>query len=135
MQWSVGLAGHGSFGGYLYNNYFSNGGVLRSIKDPINIIRNGSVNYLDSRFANNQYLSDYYIENASFFRLDNINIGYNAGKVFRNTASLRLTANVQNVFLVSKYRGLDPENSNDTGIDNNIYPRPRIFSIGANIDF
>lgn len=134
-QWTLGLSGHGVFGNYLYNNYFSNGGVLRAIKDPINIIRNGSVNYLDTRFSNNQYLSDYYIQNASFFRLDNINIGYNAGKVFNNKASLRLMASIQNVFVITKYKGLDPESASDNGVDNNIYPRPRIYSIGANLDF
>lgn len=134
-KWSLGLSGHGTFGNYLYNNYFSNGGVLRAIQDPINIVRNGSVNYLDSRFSNNQYLSDYYIENASFFRLDNINIGYNFGQVFSKKANLRVTANVQNVFVATKYKGLDPESASDSGVDNNIYPRPRIFTIGANIDF
>jgi iron complex outermembrane receptor protein len=108
--------------------------VLRIIKNPINVIGNASVNYLTTGFANNQYLSDYYIENASFLRLDNINIGYNLGKVFKNS-SLRLNANVQNVFVITKYSGLDPENSDPHGVDNNIYPRPRIFSLGANLDF
>jgi len=48
---------------------------------------------------------------------------------------LRLSANIQNVFVISKYRGLDPEIASDSGVDNNIYPRPRIFSIGASLDF
>jgi TonB-linked SusC/RagA family outer membrane protein len=134
-DWSFGLAAHGAFGGYLYNNFNSNNGVLRAIKNPINFIGNASSNYLESGFTNNQYLSDYYIENASFLRLDNINIGYNAGKVFNKKASLRIAASVQNVFVITKYKGLDPENSNDTGVDNTIYPRPRIFSLGLNFDF
>lgn len=134
-KWTLGITGHGTFGNYLYNNYFSNGGVLRAIQDPINVIRNGSVNYLASGFNNNQYLSDYYVENASFFRLDNINIGYNFGQVFSKKANLRLMANVQNAFVITKYKGLDPESASDAGVDNNIYPRPRIFSIGANLDF
>ncbi|MGN6294205.1 MAG: SusC/RagA family TonB-linked outer membrane protein [Chitinophagaceae bacterium] len=134
-KWTLGLSGHGVFGNYLYNNYFSNAGVLRAIKDPINIIRNGSINYYDTRFGNNQYLSDYYVQNASFFRLDNINIGYDAGKVFNKKANLRIMASVQNVFVSTKYKGLDPESASDSGVDNNIYPRPRIFSIGANLDF
>lgn len=133
-KWSLGLAAHGSLGNYLYNNYNSNNGVLRIIKNPINVIGNASVNYLATGFVNNQYLSDYYIENASFLRLDNINIGYNLGKVFKNSF-LRLNANVQNVFVITKYSGLDPENSDPHGVDNNIYPRPRIFSLGANLDF
>lgn len=134
-DFSLGLAGHGSFGNYLYNNFFSNNGVLRAIKNPINFIGNASVDYLNTRFVNNQYLSDYYIENASFFRLDNINLGYNVGKVFNDKATLRVAASIQNVFVISKYKGLDPENAGDGGVDNNIYPRPRIFSLGFNFDF
>lgn len=134
-SWSFGMSGHGAFGNYLYNNFNSNAGALRNIKDPLSNIRNVSRNYLETRFANNQYLSDYYVENASFFRLDNINIGYNVGRVFRDQASLRLQANVQNVFVITKYSGLDPENSSDTGVDNVIYPRPRVYAIGFNLDF
>ena len=134
-QWTLGMAAHGSFGGYLYNNFNSNNGVLRAAKNPINFIGNVSRNYMESGFKNNQYLSDYYIENASFLRLDNINVGYNAGKVFNKRASLRITASAQNVFVVTKYKGLDPENSSDSGVDNTIYPRPRVFSLGFNFDF
>ncbi len=134
-KYSLGITGHGAFGSYLYNNFNSNNGVLRQIKNPINFIGNASVNYQETNFSNNQYLSDYYIENASFFRLDNINLGYNWGKVLRGKASLRIAASVQNVFIVTKYKGLDPENSSDTGVDNNIYPRPRTFSLGFNLDF
>jgi len=93
-----------------------------------------------TKFSNNQYLSDYYIENASFFRLDNINLGYNFGNVFRNNSQfkhiqLRVNANVQNVFIITNYTGADPESASSTGVDNNIYPRPTIYSIGANLDF
>lgn len=134
-KFSLGIAGHGAFGTYLYNNFNSNNGVLRQIKNPINFIGNASANYLETNFANNQYLSDYYIENASFFRLDNINLGYNWGKIMKGKASLRIAASIQNVFIITKYKGLDPENSSDTGVDNNIYPRPRTFSLGFNLDF
>lgn len=134
-KWALGLAGHGSLGNYLYNNFNSNNGVLRNIKNPINVIGNTGVNYLATGFSNNQYFSDYYIENASFFRLDNINIGYDLGKVFNKKAYLRLNASVQNVFVITKYSGLDPENSDSHGVDNNIYPRPRVFSLGANLNF
>ena len=134
-KYSLGMAGHGSFGNYLYNNFNSNHGVLRSVKNPLNFISNASVDYRATGFSNNQYLSDYYIENASFFRLDNINIGYNYGKVWKNKASLKISASIQNVFVITKYKGLDPEISGDSGVDNNIYPRPRVFSLGANLDF
>ena len=134
-KFSLGIAGHGALGTYLYNNFNSNNGVLRTIKNPINFIGNASVNYQESGFTNNQYLSDYYIENASYFRLDNINLGYNWGKILKNKANLRIAASIQNVFVITKYKGLDPENASDTGVDNNIYPRPRTFSSGFNLDF
>ncbi|MFZ1371506.1 MAG: SusC/RagA family protein, partial [Ferruginibacter sp.] len=134
-KFSLGITGHGAFGAYLYNNFNSNNGVIRQIKNPLTFIGNASANYQETGFTNNQYLSDYYIENASFFRLDNINLGYNWGKVLRGKASLRIAASIQNVFIITKYKGLDPENSSETGVDNNIYPRPRIFSLGFNLDF
>jgi iron complex outermembrane receptor protein len=134
-KFSVGLAGHGMIDNYLYNNYNSGNATLRNLKNPIQFVSNASSNYKKTGFANNQYLSDYYIENASFFRLDNINFGYNFGNVLRNNTNLRVSANVQNVFVITKYTGADPENSSSTGVDNNIYPRPRIYSIGANLDF
>lgn len=134
-KFNFGLAAHSALGGYVYNNVNSGGGVLRAIKDPINFIANGTRDYLTTGFTNNRYLSDYYIENGSYFRLDNINFGYNVGKVFSDKASLRVNASVQNVFVITKYKGLDPEIANDGGVDNNIYPRPRIFSLGFNFDF
>ena len=134
-NYSLGLAGHGSFGNYLYNNFNSGSGVSRAIKNPLNFIGNASTNFLATNFNNNQMLSDYYIENASFFRLDNINFAYNVGRVFNKKANMRVTATAQNVFVITKYSGLDPENSNDSGVDGNIYPRPRIFSAGVNLDF
>jgi iron complex outermembrane receptor protein len=135
IKWTLGVAAHGAFGNYLYNNFNSNRGVVRAIKDPNIFIANASANYLQTGFTNNQYLSDYYIENASYLRIDNINIGYNAGKVFNQKATLRVNASVQNVLVITKYSGLDPENADVHGIDNVIYPRPRIFSLGLNLDF
>lgn len=137
-KWNFGITSHGSIGNYMYNQYNSNNGVLRALKNPINFIQNGSPDYLNTRFSGtttNEYLSDYYIENASFLRLDNINIGYNLGKVFRNKASLRLNGSIQNVFVITNYSGLDPESANNSGTNYTIYPRPRIYSVGANLDF
>jgi TonB-linked SusC/RagA family outer membrane protein len=132
-KWSAGVVLRGTFNNYVYNNYFSNHAVKRAIMDPANFLSNGPRNVLETMFGNNQYFSDYYIENASFLRMDNLNIGYNAGKVFQNRASMRVSASVQNVFVITKYRGLDPEVS--SGVDNNIYPRPRTYSLGLSLDF
>lgn len=139
-KWNLGIVGHAMVGNYLYNNFNANNGTVRAMENPLLYLQNVSANYLNTKFTNMQYLSDYYIENASFFRLDNINLGYDAGKVFKNrTSQLRITASVQNVFVITKYSGLDPEYSpsdaNNVGVDNVIYPRPRIFSIGFNLDF
>jgi len=137
-KFSIGLAAHGMIGNYLFNQYNAGSGILSVIKNPLNFIGNASQSYLETGFHNNsnsQFLSDYFIENASFLRLDNINLGYNAGRVFNNSASLRILASIQNVAVFTKYKGLDPENSSDFGIDGNIYPRPRIYTLGANLDF
>lgn len=134
-KFNIGITGHGMAGNYLYNNYHSNSAVLRNIENPVLYVGNASVNYLQTLFTNNRYQSDYYIENASFFKIDNINLGYNVGKIANNKVGLRLNASVQNIATFTKYSGNDPENASVDGIDNNIYPRPRIFSIGANLDF
>lgn len=135
-KWSAGFSLRANFGNYMYNNRFSNTGVQRNIIDPLGYLANGTRNVLETDFTGNgdrYFLSDYYIENASFLRMDNINIGYNAGALVRKNTNLRIGANVQNVFTITKYKGLDPEVFG--GIDNNFYPRPRIFVISLNLDF
>jgi iron complex outermembrane receptor protein len=72
------------------------------------------------------------MKNASFLRMDNINFGYDAGEIAKNVR-LRITANVQNAFIITSYKGLDPEIAG--GIDNTIYPRPRTYVLGLNLDF
>ena len=134
-KWNAGVVLRANFNNYIYNNIYSNQGKLTQILDAYTI-HNGSVNYLETQFAGKtdiQGFSDYYLENASFLRMDNASVGYNVGAIGHTKTSLRLSANVQNVFVITKYKGLDPEVGG--GIDNNLYPRPRIFSIGANLDF
>lgn len=135
-KWNGGFVMRANVGNYLYNNVRSGSGTVRNIINPIGVLRNGSTEVLDSKLSGNgekYYLSDYWVQNASFLRMDNINIGYNVGKVFNNKANLRLSANVQNVFVITKYKGLDPEISG--GIDNNLYVRPRVFVFGISLDF
>ena len=123
-------------GNYLYNNVASSSGTIRNIINPLGYANNGSADLLYTNFSGNgtnYYLSDYYIQNASFLRMDNLSFGYNVGKVFNNKANLRFSANVQNVFVITKYKGLDPEMNG--GIDNNFYPRPRTIVFGLNLDF
>ena len=121
-----------NIGNYVYNNVDSERGVYRNLTLN-NVLRNATPDLLFTRFSNNQYFSDYYIQNASFLRMDNITFGYNAGSILNSKANLQLSAIVQNVFVITKYTGLDPEIPG--GIDNNFYPRPRIISFGLNLNF
>lgn len=131
-RFSAGFVMRGSIGNYMYDNVNSNMGVYRQLVNPLGFIANGTKDYLNTQFVNNQYFSDYYIKNASFLRMDNINFGYDAGEIMKNVR-LRITANIQNAFVITKYGGLDPEISG--GIDNTIYPRPRTYVLGFNFDF
>ena len=135
-KWNAGIVMRANIGNYLYNSIAASSGTLRNILNPIGYINNGSRDYLKSGFSgngSNYYLSDYYVQNASFLRIDNINLGYNVGKVFSDKAALRINATVQNVLTITKYTGLDPEMNG--GIDNNFYPRPRTIVLGINLDF
>lgn len=78
-------------------------------------------------------LSDYYIQNASFLKCDNITIGYSFDTLFGLKASGRVYATAQNVFTITKYKGLDPEI--DGGYDGSIYPRPFVGILGVNLNF
>ncbi len=134
-KWNAGFVLRASFDNYVYNNIFSANGRLNTILGA-QAIGNASSNYLTTLFkgtTDQQLLSDYYIQNASFLRMDNLNVGYNVGRIIHNQAALRLNLSVQNVFVITKYQGLDPEISN--GVDNNFYPRPRVFALGVNVDF
>lgn len=116
----------------MYNNFNSERGVYRNITLN-NVLRNATPDLLNTGFTNNQYFSDYYIENASFLRLDNVTFGYNAGSVMNNKVDVQVSLIAQNLLTVTNYSGLDPEIAG--GIDNNFYPRPRTISLGLNLNF
>ncbi len=126
------FAGRVSLGNYIYNNNFSNTGSYASIYLS-GSLGNANRNLLESQFENPKYFSDYYIENGSYLRLDNASLGYNFDNLLSGKLKLRLYATAQNLFLITKYRGLDPEVSD--GIDNNIYPRPRTFLFGVSLTY
>jgi hypothetical protein len=116
---------------YVYNAVQASNGAYAGLKFQ-GYLNNLPNSILKTNFTQYQLYSDYYVENASFLRMDNANLSYNFGKV-AGLNSLRVTANVQNVFVITNYTGLDPEVSG--GIDNNIYPRPRVYSLGVNASF
>ncbi|MCO4294254.1 SusC/RagA family TonB-linked outer membrane protein [Solitalea sp. MAHUQ-68] len=134
-KWAISTTLRSNIGNYMYNNLAAGIGVKNNILNPAGYLGNSTSEIFKSGFVNNQYQSDYYLQNASFLRMDNLGLSYNAGHVFgsdKNT-SLRINANCQNVFVVTKYTGQDPEIF--SGIDNNFYPRPRTFVLGVNLDF
>ncbi len=124
-----------NIGNYAYNNVNSSRAQLELLQDNA-VLGNIPTSVLDTNFlrTSDVIISDIYLENASFLKMDNITMGYtfNPIKKFSNT-SLRLWAGIQNVFTITNYSGLDPEVFN--GIDNTIYPRPRNILVGANIKF
>ncbi|GAB3539383.1 TonB-dependent receptor [Pontibacter brevis] len=131
-KWNLSTIVRSYLGNYMYNNIASNLGVERSILSPIGILANSSTSFFETGFFNNQYQSDYYIENASFLRMDNLTLAYNAGRVLK-AADLRLSLTCQNVFTITNYSGVDPEIS--SGIDNNFYLRPRTYVLGLGLSF
>ena len=126
-----------SVGNYLYNNVNSSSAQYDLIQDNA-VLGNIPTTVLNTDFnsTSDVILSDIYIENASFLRMDNITLGYTFDRPIKKFASnsIRIWAGMQNVFTVTNYSGLDPELANN-GIDNNIYPRPRTILVGANIKF
>lgn len=132
-QWSLNMVMRANIGNYMYNNVQSNLGVSRNILNPNGYLQNAPTSLFETNFYNNQFKSDYYIQNASFLKMDNIGLSYNVGKIMKDKANLVVGLNCQNVFVITKYSGIDPEIFG--GIDNNIYPRPRIYSLNLNIGF
>ncbi len=127
-QMDFSFSGRANIGNYVYNNVAS-GALYSTVYNQSGFYNNVPKQINDAMFTNTQYFSDFYIENASFFKMDNMSVGYNFDQYIR----ARLSFTVQNVFTITKYNGLDPEVNG--GIDNNFYPRPRVFVLGVNLTF
>lgn len=132
-DWDFSLQSRASLGNYMYNDVEASGGVLANATNN-SILSNIHSDYYNSGFTvinDRTALSDHFVQEASFFKIDNITIGYTLNKV-KNT-TFRFYGSLQNVLTITDYEGLDPEIN--LGIDNNFYPRPRSFVMGVNIDF
>ncbi len=129
-QFDAAFSGRVSINNYVYNNVQS-GSTLGGLYVSTGYFNNISQEAADRGFVSSQpqYWSDMFVENASFFKLDNISIGYTQPL---GSVSMRLSLTVQNALIITKYSGLDPEVNG--GIDNNIYPRPRTFLLGLNFN-
>ena len=133
QKWTLSTVLRASVGNYMYNNVASNNAVVRNILNPSGFLQNAPSSVLNTNFYNNQFFSSYYVENASFLKMDNLGLSYNVGYLSKQSYNLRLSLNCQNVFTVTKYTGSDPEIYG--GIDNVLYPRPRTITLGANLSF
>lgn len=135
------FSGRFSLGNYVYNNRAS-GATYSALYVNTGFFNNLPDYIYDTHFNNVQYWSDFYIENASFFKMDNISVGYTLDQLMNNKLRARFSLTVQNAFMVTKYSGIDPEvddqdakDGYNPGIDNSIYPRPRNFVFGVNVTF
>ncbi|MEN9700515.1 MAG: hypothetical protein RLZZ301_1713 [Bacteroidota bacterium] len=137
-KWYAGISGRSELGATIYNNIHSNSATFQTIDGTKKYLNNiSSLYYVDEvqKTTSNQLMSDHYLEKANFFRMDVINVGYNFGKLGFTKNKLGLNANfvVQNAFVITKYSGQDPEIGG--GIDNNFYPRPRVYSLNLTFEF
>lgn len=140
-NWDLGFNGHGTVGNYMFNDVLC-GGVTTNYPDLVNKgylinAQRAVTKYGFNVGANSvsQRCSDLFLEDASYFRLDDVSLGYTFRDVAKSDMSIRVAAGVQNVFVITNYSGLDPECSVTGGIDSNIYPRPRIYSVRLGINF
>jgi iron complex outermembrane receptor protein len=132
-NWDFSMSGRANIGNYVYNNMASNSGYYSNLQSSGEYLRNLHADVFNTGFEDDQYFSDYYVQNASFFKMDNITLGYSLSELMGAKLKMRVYTTVNNVFVITDYDGIDPEV--DGGIDNNIYPRPRTFLFGVNVTF
>ena len=132
-QLTLGMSFRANIGNYVYNATAMGTGAWE-LETWANGLQLNNLNrsYLETGFQTREYLSDYYVENGSFLKLDNINLSYNFGKITK-WCSLTASAMVQNVFCITNYSGPDPEVPN--GVDSSLYPRPRTYTISLGLQF
>ena len=137
-NWDFGLNGHGSAGTWVFND-FASAHSTASLDLNSGALPNQALLVRETQFtapnSARQWYSDYFLENASFFRLDDINLGYSFRRIGRWETDFRLGLGVQNVFIITGYTGMDPEVISETGIDNVTWPRPRTYSLRLNVNF
>ena len=137
-NWDFGFNGHGSAGNWLFNDFASanstsnldvNAGNLPNFAKYVKTTGFTGAN------SGEQWYSDMFLENASFFRLDDVNLGYTFRNIKNWGGDIRLAFSAQNVFVITGYSGVDPELPGTTGIDGTIWPRPRTYSLRVNVNF
>ncbi|MGE5383419.1 MAG: SusC/RagA family TonB-linked outer membrane protein [Omnitrophica WOR_2 bacterium] len=129
-NFDIAISSRANLGNYVYNQVAA--GASYDQMYQIGYWKNQTTLLDKTNFVSRQFTSDYFVENASFIKLDYISAGYRFQNI-ANKLSARVSFTVQNVFTITKYTGLDPEVSN--GIDNNFYPRPRTFMVGISLGY
>lgn len=131
------FSGRVNLNNYVYNNNASNMALYQNLYNQSGFNSNILTDVKKTEFTTAQYWSDIYLENASFFRMDNMSLGYSFDQLLTEKLNGRIAFTVQNAFVITNYSGLDPEvnNGTDPGIDNNIYPRPTTYMLGLNLNF
>ncbi|MEO0311784.1 MAG: hypothetical protein RIQ89_1441 [Bacteroidota bacterium] len=130
-RWNIGFVMRGEFGSEMYNNVSALRSNFTSVGGSVKALNNLSTDYINQPFKTEQILSNYWIQDATFIRMDNINVAYQFKPLNNGKIGLGLSFTVQNAFVITKYDGIDPEIAG--GIDNNLYPRPRIYTLGVNL--
>jgi iron complex outermembrane receptor protein len=137
-DWDFGMNGHGSAGTWVFNDFASSNSTASldlnsgALPNQARLVRKTGFTAPNS---GQQWYSDYFLENASFFRLDDVNLGYTFRGVGHTDTDIRLGLSVQNVFILTGYSGMDPETVSENGIDNTMWPRPRTWSFKINVNF
>ena len=131
-KWTLSTSLRANVGNYVYNGMAMNTGAWETMSYNTYQLNNLHHSYLETGFQSRQHLSDYYVENGSFLKMDNLSLSYNFGRVCR-WFGLSASLLVQNVFCITKYSGADPEVP--SGMDASFYPRPRTYSLTLGFDF
>lgn len=136
-NWDYSMAWRASFGNYVYDFVNSRRAYVTAINNTVdNTLANTTKDFDYTEFSSANRISDYYIKNGSFLKLDNVTLGYTIrdNNFLGNRTSLRLYGGVQNALIITKYKNLDPEVFNN-GMDGMIYPRARMYMFGVNVNF
>ena len=137
-NWDFGFNGHGSLGYKVFNDFASNNSTgyfdvnAGNLPNFATAVKRTGFTQISGDY---QYYSDFYLEDASFFRMDDINLGYTFKEIGKWAGNIRIAASCQNVFVLTKYSGIDPEVKNMDGVDRTFWPRPRTFSVRLNVNF
>ena len=134
-NFTAALSGHAAIGNWVYNNVASDTEMLADLWTN-SFVSNRVASAPKSMFSQAQYLSDYYVQDGSFLKLDNLTIGYTFPKLFtaaHRNATLNIFGTIQNLYTFTKYKGIDPEVYG--GVDGTMYPRPRTFVLGVKFNF